>query len=197
MIFNSDIHHRRSIRLKGYDYAQVGAYFVTICAYKRECLFGSIVDGEMKIKPFGDILAEEWRRSAELRPQIELTEYVVMPNHFHGIVLINHMDTPRRTHMCRAVNCRADGLDLGTPEQFGKPLAGTLPTIMRSFKAAVTRRINELRDTPGSLVWQSNYHEHIIRNDSDYACIAKYIAYNPHRWIEDSLHPDFAILDKN
>jgi len=185
MAFNPDIHHRRSIRLKEYDYSQAGAYFVTLCVYDRECLFGTIVDGDMQMKEFGYIVAAEWIRTAELRSGIELAEYVVMPNHFHGIVVITNESDNRRGTACRAL-----GAESGMVEQFGKPVAGSLSTITRSFKAAVTRRINAYRDTPGMQVWQRNYHEHIIRNDADYTRIAEYVAYNPQRWVEDTLHPD-------
>jgi hypothetical protein len=87
MKFNPDIHHRRSIRLKEYDYSQAGAYFVTLCTHERECLFGEIVDGEMRMNQFGRIIAAEWIRLAELREEIELGESVVMPNHFHGVLI--------------------------------------------------------------------------------------------------------------
>lgn len=83
-----DGRHRRSIRLKGYDYSQAGAYFVTICAYRRECLLGEIENGLMRLNEFGEIVASEWIRSAEVRAEIECGEFVVMPNHFHGIVRI-------------------------------------------------------------------------------------------------------------
>ncbi len=82
-------HNRRSIRLKGYDYSQAGFYFVTICCYQRQCLFGDIVDGVMQLNQYGEIVEKEWLRSPLIRQEIELDEYVVMPNHFHGIVIIN------------------------------------------------------------------------------------------------------------
>ncbi len=90
MKYDPDRHHRRSVRLKGYDYAQPGAYFITICTQNRECLFGEIVDGEMHLNEFGEIVRAEWFRSAEIRAEIELhpNEFVVMPNHVHGIVWI-------------------------------------------------------------------------------------------------------------
>ena len=191
--FNPDIHHRRSIRLKGYDYSQAGAYFVTICVHDRECLFGEIVDGEMRMRQFGHIVAAEWIRTAELRPEIELGEYVVMPNHFHGIVLIT--DTSYNGECCGdGAHCRGTARRAPTEEQFGKPVAGSLPTIIRSFKAAVTKRINEFRESPGLPVWQRNYHEHIIRNEADYNRIAEYVIANPQRWIEDKLHPDNIVV---
>ncbi len=80
---------RRSIRLKGYDYAQPGAYFITICARGRECLFGEVVDGEMRLNRFGEIVREEWLKTAVMRPGIEIDEFAVMPNHIHGIVIIH------------------------------------------------------------------------------------------------------------
>ena len=79
-------------------------------------------------------------------------------------------------------------------EQFGKPVAGSLPTIVRSFKSAVTKRINEIRNSPGLPLWQRNYYEHVIRNEADYNRIAEYVATNPQRWEEDKLHPDINVV---
>jgi REP element-mobilizing transposase RayT len=88
MADQADERHRRSLRLKGYDYSQAGMYFVTVCAYDRECVFGEIESGVMRMNKNGEIVASEWVRSAEVRPEIECGELVVMPNHFHGIVRI-------------------------------------------------------------------------------------------------------------
>ena len=179
--YNSDIHHRRSIRLKGYDYSQAGAYFVTICVHDRECLFGEIVDGEMRLNDFGRIVAAEWIRSGELRSEIDIGEYVVMPNHFHGIVIIT--DIVGNGDVCRGDRPVA-------PTTMPGPQPKSIGAMMAGFKSIVTKRINILRDTPGLPVWQRNYHEHVIRNDADYNRIAEYVANNPQRWIEDKLHPD-------
>ncbi|MEI6208044.1 MAG: transposase [Desulfuromonadales bacterium] len=212
MKFNPDIHHRRSIRLKGYDYSQVGAYFVTICAYNRECLFGEIVEmsgenlgenvrenlgerenmgerrsplREMIVNDLGRIVAAEWIHSAEIRAEIELGEFVVMPNHFHGIVLIT--DDTRIDEKQR----RGDRPVAQMPVvQMSGPQQKSIGALLSGFKSAVTKRINETRNSPGVPVWQRNYHEHVIRNDADYNRIAEYVAYNPQRWIEDKLHPD-------
>ncbi len=89
MKYNSQIHHRRSIRLKRYDYSQAGVYFVTICVQNRECLFGDIANRRMRLNVAGRIVADEWMKSAEIRDRIELDEWVMMPNHFHGIVWVN------------------------------------------------------------------------------------------------------------
>ena len=187
-------HHRRSIRLKGYDYSQAGAYFVTICAHGRECLFGEIENGFMRLNEYGDIVASEWLRSAEVRSEIECGEFVVMPNHFHGAVYIvgaygntphgirpNHIDAMdgERAHYHDRAYCHTP---LRSPSR-------NVGAMVRGFKSAVSRCINEVRNTPGASVWQRNYYEHIIRDDADYNHIAEYIANNPQRWTEDSLHP--------
>lgn len=184
-----EIHHRRSIRLKEYDYSQPGAYFITICTHQREHLFGEIVDGVMKLNEHGQIAQEEWQKTALIRNEIELDEFVIMPNHFHGIIWI--VDGS-----CRGTARRAPTGGLGetsanftpTHEQFGKPVVGSIPTIVRAFKSAVSRRINLARCTPGNLVWQRNYWEHIIRDDQDLTNAQAYILNNPVQWENDELH---------
>jgi putative transposase len=175
--------HRRSIRLPEWDYTEAGAYFVTIVTYQRETLFGAVVDGEMVSSEFGRIVAEEWGRTAVVRPYVRLDEFVVMPNHIHGILVIT--DERRGT----APPCRGMAAPCPYIGKFGKPIAGSLPTIVRSFKSAVAKRINERRDTPGVPVWQRNYYEHIVRNEQDLNTIRQYIHDNPARWAEDAENP--------
>ena len=163
-------HHRRSIRLKGYDYSQPGAYFVTICVYNRACLFGDVAEGEMRLNAFGEIVHQEWLRTADIRPNVELDAFVVMPNHIHGIIILH--DDGRGT-LQRAPT---------KTERFGKPTPNSIPTIVRLFKSATTKRVNEMRRTPGVPVWQRNYYEHIIRDDESMNRIREYIAQNPLRW---------------
>ena len=169
--YNPEIHHRRSIRLKGYDYSQPGLYFITICVHNREHLFGEIVGGKMEMNDAGKIAEQEWLKTAEMRENVELLEYVIMPNHMHGIILLND----RGGTMRRAP----------TIEQFGKPTSNTIPTIVRGYKSAVTKKINMLRNMPGVPVWQRNYYEHIIRDQKSYYHIAKYIRNNPQKWQDD------------
>lgn len=162
---------RRSIRLKGYDYAQAGAYFVTICAHQRAHLFGEIMDGVMQLNRWGEIARMEWFKTAELRPHVELHEgeFVVMPNHIHGIIwLVENVGTRRRR--------------VPTAEAFGKPVAGSIPTIIRAYKSAVTYAINKLENSRGAAVWQRNYYERVIRNERELDVIARYIDYNPDAW---------------
>jgi len=136
MKFDPQKHHRRSIRIKEYDYAQPGGYFVTIVTYQRNCIFGNIVNEEIQLNAFGKIADECWRAPTE---------------------------------------------------QFGKPIIGSIPTIIRTFKAAVTRRIGRELNATG--VWQRNYYEHVIRNHEDWDRIHRYIESNPSMWAEDDENP--------
>ncbi len=180
MKYDPENHHRRSIRLKGYDYSQAGAYFVTICTQNRACLFGEVVDGQMRVNELGEIVREEWLRTGQIRPNVELDAFVVMPNHIHGIIVLRGYD--RRGTLQRAPT---------TVERFGKPTSNTIPTIVRLFKSATTKRINHLRGTPGARVWQRNYYERIIRNDDELRRIREYIANNPLQWALDRDNPAF------
>ena len=166
-------HHRRSIRLKDYDYSQSGAYFITICTYNKECLFGEIVDSQTHLNKFGWVISEEWLRSIKLRQEIELDEFVIMPNHIHGIVIIIESNV--------GATGRSPLLKGPKPKSIGAFVAG--------FKSAVTKRINSIRGTPGMPVWQRNYYEHIIRSEKDLQNITDYIEANPSLWDEDDNNP--------
>lgn len=175
MPYNPDVHHRRSIRLKEYDYTQKGAYFITIVTYRREPLFGEIVDGVMQLNEWGEIARREWFKTAELRPFVELyeDEFVVMPNHAHGILWMNDdVGAERRS----------------APTDMPHVTAGSLGAIVRAYKSAVTYAINAARQTRGMVVWQRNYYEHIIRNDADLNRIRNYIVNNPLKWADDDLY---------
>jgi putative transposase len=180
------------MRLQGYDYSGTGAYFVTICAQNRKCLFGDIVDGKMIMNDLGRIVADEWRKSAEIRRQIELDEFVVMPNHFHGIVFIcgSRVVGTGRADAARKEKGTARRAPTDATERFGKSIAGSLPTIMRSFKSAATRRVNQIRRAPGHKLWQRNYYEHIIRNENELNRIQEYIRHNPLNWKLDRENPN-------
>jgi putative transposase len=141
----------------------------------RECLFGHVLDGEMVSNDAGRMVAEEWMKSADIRNEIELEAFVVMPNHVHGIIVIDGRGTARRAPTC---------------ERFGQPTVGSIPTIVRAFKSACTKQINELRGTPGAKLWQRNYYEHVIRDEDDLNRIRQYILDNPARWAKDENNPD-------
>jgi putative transposase len=167
-------HHRRSLRLRHYDYAQPGAYFVTMVTHNRELLFGNVVDLNLELNDFGRIVNDEWNKSAAIRQEIELDAFVIMPNHVHCILIL-------RDH-----NARATGR---SPLQSG-PSTRTLGTFVAGFKSAVTARINQIRGTPAAPVWQRNYYEHIIRNERSLNHIRQYILDNPARWQFDRENPE-------
>ena len=176
--FDPQKHRRRSIRLQGYDYSQAGAYYVTIVTYHRDCLFGEIVNKEMILNDFGKIADECWRAIPDHFPCVELGAVVIMPNHAHGIIVITD---DRRGTIYRAPT-RAP-----ITEKFGKPTIGSLPTIVRTYKAAVTRRIGHELNATG--IWQHNYYEHIIRDENDLQNKTDYINANPSLWNEDDNNP--------
>lgn len=170
MKFNSS-HYRNSTRLKGYDYAQEGAYFVTLCTYHNQSIFGDInADGEMLLNTIGCIVLEEWERTETIRENVILDEFVIMPNHIHGIVIIT-------TEVCQR--------QTPTQAQFGKPVPNALGTIIGQFKSIVTKRIGKLYGTTSDTVWQKNYHDHIVRNEKALNNIRRYIQNNPLRWSID------------
>jgi len=179
MPYDSKNHRRRSIPLPDHDYRSPGAYFVTICTHQGDLLFGDVVDDEVALNEYGQIAHEEWRASEDIRREIELDAFVIMPNHVHGIVWIRDTgdDPAVGTHDAGA-NGRAP---LHRPPR-------SLGSFIAGFKSAATGRINRLRGTPGAPVWQRNYYERIIRNDAALGRIRKYIQHNPARWAEDRLH---------
>jgi len=174
-------YRRRSIRLKKHDYSQVGGYFITICTHNWICLLDDIINEKMQVNDYGKIVIECWNDIPKHFRDIQLDEFVVMPNHIHGILMI--LD-------CRGTACRAP-----TVERFGKPVVNSLPTIVRSFKSAITNRINKLRRTPGAAIWQRNYYEHIIRNEYKLNKIRQYIQNNPLSWHLDRENPERVGID--
>jgi putative transposase len=144
---------RRTIRLQQYDYSQAAAYFVTTCAYQRQSLFGSIVNEQMALNVHGRIVTEEWWCSAEIRQEIELDAFVVMPNHIHGIVVIAGAGT--------SVGATGRSPLQRTTNPLSGPAKRSLGSFIAGFKSACTKRINEDRALPDTPVWQRNYYEHI------------------------------------
>jgi REP element-mobilizing transposase RayT len=161
--------------LQGYDYSQAGVYFVTICTQNRQCLFGDILDGEMRLNDAGWVVADEWIKTPVIRDEIELDKWVVMPNHFHGILLITgSIDR----------HCTGDRRVAPTG-----PQPRSVGAVMAGYKSAVTKCINELHQTPGAKLWQRNYWEHIVRNEPELNRLREYIQNNPKQWEMDSLYP--------
>ncbi|BBC26324.1 transposase [Pseudanabaena sp. ABRG5-3] len=247
MKYDREKHHRRSIRLKGYDYSSVGSYFITICTFQRECLFGTISDGEMRLNQYGKIVHSHWQNLPKYYPRLELDEFVIMPNHIHGILFLIDNDDISMNHDNSVGAGLADNFSLENQNSFSKPAptngladdfafknkdlpdgAGladnfalnaesinktrpyktsipteTAPTknfttennygspeIIRGFKTFFARRVNQIRHTSGIPVWQRNYYDHIIRDETSLKKIRQYIQTNPRLWQVDQLHPN-------
>lgn len=190
--------NRKHIRLTNFDYTLPGDYFVTVVTHDRSPIFGRIVDFAMELNDFGKIVSEEWQKTASLRREVDLGPFVVMPNHIHGIIRIVDLASNNSSNDVgarRAVPLpKLETMDFQKNDQigfaenlerFGKPVSGSMPTIVRAFKSAVTKRINEIRATPGLPIWQRNYYEHIIRTDKEFQEIESYILNNPLNWLND------------
>jgi putative transposase len=174
---------RKTIRLSGYDYSQEGCYFVTICVKDREPIFGSIINGEMHLSNPGRIVDETWHNLENHNSDIQLDEFVIMPNHVHGIIQLYEP----QTDLCRggSVTC-PDSIDRAGLEPAPTEIKRTsLSEIVRQFKTFSAKRINEIRGTPGNPVWQRNYYDHIIGTEKEYENTARYIYDNPMNWEND------------
>jgi REP element-mobilizing transposase RayT len=158
-------------------------YFVTVCSHRRECLFGEIVGGEMVGNSFGEVAVACWHAIPEHFANVTLDAFVLMPNHLHGIVIIQN-DVVGARH--------ASPLPSYAPQEPSPPTGvppRSLGAIIASFKAATTRQINQTRETPAPPVWQRNYHERILRNERVLDATRHYIANNPRHWTLDDENP--------
>lgn len=222
-------HQRRSLRLPGYDYAQVGAYFVTLCTQHRICLFGKIVGGEMQLNEAGKMIHAVWHQLPKRFDTLVLGEFIVMPNHIHGILVLqagdsktgDHKDHPNmvqnttrrgesriRPHAAGNTNDGDDhaGGDHAGGDHKDRPyaapdttrprgtLADTVGRMLQAFKSITTHAYITGVKQHGWLpfagkLWQRNYWEHIVRNESDGHQIREYIHNNPAKWALDQLNP--------
>jgi len=178
--YDPDKHHRRSIRLPGFDYARPGAYFVTICTQDCQCLFGQIRDGQMIVNEIGRMIARWWEELPRKFPSVTLNESIMMPNHFHGILILQQQV----------------GADLCVrPIQKGAHTGAPLHRIVQWFKTMTTneyvRGVKEEKWPPvRHRLWQRNYYEHVIRTEDEWNEIRTYIAENPLKWELDENHPN-------
>jgi REP element-mobilizing transposase RayT len=169
------IHHRRTIRLPGWDYAADGAYFVTVCSNFRTELFGEIVGGRMRLNAAGDVAARIWRWLPEQHSYVVLDEWCLMPNHLHGILTLTGRGGSRTAPTC----------DVAAPVR-----RKTVGRLIGAFKTVSTKHINQLHNTLGAVIWQRNFWEHIVRDVAELDRIRDYIRQNPTNWPADPLNPD-------
>jgi len=203
--------HRRSIRLPGYDYSQPGAYFVTVCVHGGRFLFGDVMDGRMRLNATGDLVQVCWEWLEQQYRYVELDEYVIMPNHVHGIIILTDLVTsdgsrtvtdasdfmtlggsrtaPREDDIdsCRGASRSSPTLDYIRRKPLGR--------IIGAFKTVSTKRINELSNSSAGRIWQRGFFEHVIRGERDLTRIREYISTNPRRWHLDRDNPEQAGVD--
>jgi REP element-mobilizing transposase RayT len=212
MMFHPERHHRRSIRLKGYDYRQAGAYFVTVCTQDRSFLFGKVVHGEMRLNEAGKMVHDIWNDLPAFYPGVEPDAFIVMPNHIHGIIILVGAGPracpnpdprvcpnpdPRACPAQRSIGVGPRAYP-GQPQEMGQPqgVAPTmgLPDVIHRFKTMTTNRYADGVKRFGwkpfhRRLWQRNYYEHIIRNEESLNRIREYILTNPICWASDRENP--------
>lgn len=185
--YNPNIHHRKSIRLKGYDYSQSGLYFITICCQNRICRFGHIENGKMILNEYGKIAQTEWAKLPERFPNFELDVFQIMPNHIHGIILLNEIPVG----MVGAGFTPAQNNTVAQNDADIRATARVAPTvsdIVGAYKSLVANGCLDIYKSKNEMMgklWQRNYYEHIIRNEQSYQRISEYIINNPAKWNDD------------
>ena len=187
MSFDPEIHHRRSIRLRGYDYSLPGRYFTTLCAHEKKCLFGEVVEGQMVLNEPGKLIEEIWRAMPGRFTRIELDAFVVMPNHIH--MILNIVGAP----LAGARFGRGQAPPLQGSIQTGKRPAPTVGDVIGAFKSISTIAVSRM--TPSAPIGRSgklrqrNYFDHIIRDEWELGKIREHIQTNPLRWAFDRENP--------
>ncbi|CAD5930987.1 putative protein HI_0554 [Planktothrix tepida] len=197
MPYNPQIHHRRFIRLKGYNYTQPGGYFVTICTKEKQCLFGDIVQGEMRFNSLGAIAFNTWQQIPETFPHVELDYFVIMPNHIHGILIFHEiLSDPqfpvgaRRASPLHRTSLSQLEISAKSTQQPHGAAPKSLGAVVGWYKSSVSKLINRICNNSGQgLIWQRDYYEEIIRDERALNHIRKYIVENPARWDDDPEHP--------
>ncbi len=198
MVFNPKKHNRCSIRLKGYDYTEPGAYFITICTSKREHLFGHIQDEKMHLNRYGEVVQFNWNNLPKIYPHVQLNEFIIMPDHIHGIIMLKNdpvgagtlrerLSAKRTLREQRTLTIESLTKNPYKPAPTPQKRHG-LPEIIRSLKTYSATRINQLRSTKGNSVWQRGYYERIVRDEQALFNIRRYIINNPLKWKKDKLN---------
>lgn len=165
--------NRKSIRLQSYDYKQPGFYFITICTYQRRHLFGEVINGEMNLNQFGNIASMNWVNTKNIRDNVKMGAFVIMPNHMHAVFEITNLG-----------KCKMGECDSLLPRDFKSP-SNSVGAIVRGYKSTVTKQINQIRGNTNPKIWHRNYYEHIVRDQESLNKISEYIEMNPRLWDKD------------
>lgn len=182
-----------SVRLQNWDYGADGAYFITICTHNRKHYFGEIINNEMELNEIGEIVKIEWLNTPKIRPDmnLQLNEYIVMPNHFHTIIIIgeNKYNSQRNAQRRDAMHCVSTTTNTANasaiPTNKFAPQSKNLASIIRGFKSAVTINARKIH---ADFAWQTRFYDHIIRNSAEFERIQNYITNNPLNWKKDKFY---------
>lgn len=180
--YNPQLHHRQSVRLRDYDYTTSGAYFITLVTHLHSCLFGKLSENQINLNQLGKIAASELLRLENRFSNLTLDCWGMMPNHLHVVIVLR---SGKELSEIASLNLPTNSTS--NLEQFGKPVAGSIPTIIRSYKSSVTKRYHEMKS---GNPWQRGFYEHIVRSETELNEIRSYIENNPSRWIEDKEYRD-------
>ena len=206
--YQSKKYQRKSIRLKGYDYSNAGLYFITICCKDRVCRFGDVVNGEMVLNEFGQIAHDGWIKLVERFSNFELDVFQIMPNHMHGIIVLKNIpvvsgftpdpnkedpnkEDPNKEDPSAEYPNKPEKNTIDQIEKKSKDIAPSIPDIVGAYKSLVSNgslKKYKLRNQAMGKLWQSNYYEHIIRNEQSFQNISSYIINNPKKWEEDKFY---------
>ncbi len=189
--YNPNLHHRNSIRMKGYDYSHAGLYFITICCQDRIHRFGYIENDEMVLNEYGKIAYEEWTNLTTRFHFFESDVFQIMPNHIHGIIVLNNVGATLAVAQTGQPQGLPQRQPQGLPQQVGASPAPTIGNIVGAYKSIVANACLDIYKSKNEIMgkfWQRNYWEHIIRNEKSYRTISDYIINNPRKWNDDKFN---------
>lgn len=186
----------QSARLKGWDYSDDGAYFITICTQNWQQFFGNVNNGGMQLSEIGEIAEKYWKEIPNHFPSILLDNFVVMPNHVHGVLIITETETLSNSQQKETLHSTSESTRPMTKSNYLEntknkklsdisPKVGSISTIIRSYKSAVTKQARLINK---SFAWQARFHDHLIRNNKSYDTIINYIETNPYHWKDDKFY---------
>lgn len=186
----------QSARLKGWDYSDDGAYFITICTQNWQQFFGNVNNRGMQLSEIGEIAEKYWKEIPNHFPSILLNNFVVMPNHVHGVLIITETETLSNSQQIETLHSTSKSTRPKVKSNYLKntknkklsdisPKVGSISTIIRSYKSAVTKQARLINK---SFAWQARFHDHLIRNNKSYDTIINYIETNPYHWEDDKFY---------
>ncbi len=180
------LHQRKSLRLKGYNYASPGSYFVTVCTFQRRCILGTVRNAEMVLSDIGRIADADWRAIPDHSPNVILGAFQIMPNHLHAIVTIKDQVPPGSV----VPPVSGASRQMYHKREFGRPIAASLSSIVGAYKSGVTVKVQKAGLMNDGSPWQSRFYDHVIRSDVGFFMLEQYIRLNPVMWEYDVDNPN-------